>query len=832
MLTLFTAFVIFALLANVLVGGIVFVTNPRRSANRVFAVLSLFIAAWLTCQALGSSATTEAGLGFWIRQACASSAFLPLIFYMLRNAVLHPDWPTRVVLRRPPLWAAAAVVVAGLCQAPGFLRGARLAVSPTALGEPVYGPLFGVFAAYWGAAVMALIWSFVRVPSSLQGVRRLELRFMALGSILGLLPGVVLVLLIPILTGSSQAVRYSPFAVVIWHATIAYGIATRRIMGVAEFLQRGTAYVVLAGGLVPLYFLVFASFRFVLRNVESGDVLAHLLATLIVASCLAPANTRLQRGARRLFAADRDQVAELLQEGSHLTRSITTIDALLVGFGRLVQQTLGVETVRIYIRSGNRFELRHRDDGPSLAAAGFADDDPLVCALRDAGRTLVRDVMRRAGGEHTQVHAERRLARVDAEAAVGLRSKGELDGFILLGRRLDGRVFAAREVDVLDVLGDQLGIAIENALLYTRLQDAKVYNDMLLDNLVTGVVAADAGGRITVCNREARRILGLLAPAAAPGCLAAEVLPEPLAEALQQCLTAAVGVRDSPTLLRPRTPVELPIRYGTAVLTGSADRPLGGLLVLQDVSALRRLEEQVRRSDRLASLGTLAAGMAHEIKNPLVSLKTFVQLLPERYDDPEFRTIFTPLLGTEVSRIDAVVTQLLGFARPVKTKLVLTPVHAAIEASLRLVAQQIKSKNLELVQRCQAAADEVLGDEHLLSQVFVNLLLNGIDATPAGGTLTVVTRLTERPLSAWRAGQEASAWIEVQVRDTGPGITAEDRPRVFDPFFTTKPNGTGLGLSVTYGIVCDHQGCIDVESEPGQGACFRVSLPLLPRSDS
>jgi signal transduction histidine kinase len=291
-------------------------------------------------------------------------------------------------------------------------------------------------------------------------------------------------------------------------------------------------------------------------------------------------------------------------------------------------------------------------------------------------------------------------------------------------------------------------------------------------------------------------------------------------------------VRDAVTLLRPHTADELPIRYGTAVFTGAADRPMGGLLVLQDISALRRLEEQVRRSDRLASLGTLAAGMAHEIKNPLVSLKTFVQLLPERYDDPEFRATFIPLLGAEVSRIDAVVSQLLGFARPVKAQLAPTPVHAAIDASLRLVAQQVKSKGLLLVRRCEAPADEVLGDARLLSQVFVNLLLNAIDATPRGGTLTVATLPAEPPESAWRAGQGAGAWIEVQVCDTGPGIAPDDRPRIFDPFFTTKPNGTGLGLSVVYGIVWDHHGCIDVESEPGQGACFRVSLPLLPRSDS
>ena len=831
MLTLFTTCVLLALAANLLVGGVVLVTNPRRTVNQVFAVLSGVIAGWLGCQAFASLARTEVALAFWIRQACAVSTLLPLVFHMLRNAVVHPEWRLRTVLSRPVVWIAAAFVLVCLSQTSGFVRGARLAVPPAMLGEPLYGPTFLVFAGYWVAAVVALSWSFLRGQAALHDVRVLEVRFLALGSFLGLLPGVLLVLVIPLLTGRSQTVSYSPFAVVIWHGTIAYGIATRRIMGVAEFLRRGTAYVVLTGYLVLLYVVAYVTGRVLLRSVESADLLAHLLSTLVVAFSLAPANARLQREASRLFAPERDGAADLLQQGSRLTSSITTIDALLARFGSLVRGTLRLESLRVYLRSGEDYVLRHHDGGQGLPPA-LARADALAGALREANRPLVRDVLLRAGGEGMQVYAERRLAVLEAAAAVPLRSRGGMDGFLLLGRRADGQVFNAREVDVLGVLGDQLGVAIENALLYTQLQDAKLYDEVLLDNLVTGMVAADPEGRITVCNREAQRILGLDALGSARGRTVTEVLPPPLAEALLQSLSAACGVRDVAALLRPQTPTELPIRYGTAVFTGAADTPMGALLVLEDVSELHRLEEQVRRSDRLASLGTLAAGMAHEIKNPLVCLKTFVQLLPERYDDPEFRTTFTPLLAAEVTRIDAVVTQLLGFARPLKPNLVPTPMHAAIDASLRLVAQQIKSKGLNLVRRCTAPSDAVLGDAHLLSQVFVNLLLNSIDATPAGGTLTLGTRLAERPVSARRAGHQATAWIEVTVTDSGSGIAPEDRPRVFDPFFTTKANGTGLGLSVAYGIICDHQGCIDVESKPGQGACFRVSLPLLLRSDS
>lgn len=830
MISLFQTCVLLALAANLLLGAGVFFTNARRMANRVFLALSVGLAVWLTCMLVGAGATTEAALSFWIRQSCAASVTVPLLASMLRIAIERPDAGAGAILRASAIWLFCALGTAALCQAGPFLVGSQLPAQPGDLGTPVYGPLFAVFAGYWFVSTGALLAIFRRALGRTDGVRRLELQFMALASVAGIVPGVVLVIIVPTLTGSMRAAVFAPVSVVIWHSTIAYGIATRRIMGVAEFLRRAATTLLLSGFLAALYLLVVRTVVVLpFRSPEDGRTVSHVVAALVVTLSLTPASAFLRRRAQRLFAADREAVAELLRGGSHLTSSITTIGALLDGFGQLLHKTLELESLRIYLRADDLYALRYGQGG-SPTVDTFPVLDPLVGALRQARRPLVRDVTWRSGGDPIQAAAERRLVHVGAEAAVPVRSKGELDGFLLLGRRATGRVLDAREADVLGVLGDQLGIAIENALLYTRLQDAKVYNDVLLENLVTGVVAADAEGRLTVCNREAQRILGLTAPAVAPGRPVEAVLPDVLAQALRQTLATASGVRDAAATLRQQAPVALPIRYGTAVLTGSADRPMGVLLVVQDVSRLRQLEEQVRRSDRLASIGTLAAGMAHEIKNPLVSLKTFAQLLPERYDDPEFRATFTPLLGAEVGRIDAVVTQLLGFARPVKPNLLPTSVHAVIETALQLVAQQFKRKGLVLVRQCHAEADGVLGDEHLLGQVFVNLLLNGMDATPPGGTLTVATRIVERPPGAWRAGPEASEWLEVQVRDTGTGIAPEDRAHIFDPFFTTKPNGTGLGLSVAHGIVWDHLGCIEVESEPGQGACFRVSLPLLRRS--
>ena len=602
--------------------------------------------------------------------------------------------------------------------------------------------------------------------------------------------------------------------------------------GVGEFLRRAITYSLLASFLAMLYVL---AFRLIQGLPLDGGGLqrtaAHVVAAIAIALTLAPANTFLRRGADRLFDDGPDELSSLLNKGSKLARSITTIDALFSDFGHLLQDSLGLSHVRIYLRSESRYVL-HTCMGAVEAAEELEGDDSLLSALQTQRYPLLRDVLRRAGGTPVQAQAERILTRLDAEAAVALMSNNGLIGFLLLGRRQKGRIFGRREEETLMLLGDQMGIAIENATLYTHLQEARIYNEVLLDNLVTGVVAADKEGRVTVCNREAQHILRLTGTPSIIGRQAAEILPGPMWTELRDSLVSGWDVRDRDLVLRPKFADEQSLRFATAVFGGDGSGASGVLLVVQDTSAMRKLEEQIRRSDRLASIGTLAAGMAHEIKNPLVCLKTFVQLLPAQYDDPDFRNTFIPLLGAEVERIDATVSQLLNFSRPVKPMLVPLSLHAVLDAAGQLAAQQIKTKGLAFKRNYNAGADRLLGDQRLLGQVFLNLFLNGIDAMERGGTLTVSTQTISRPDQPWRhALQEGDAWIEVRVSDTGSGISLEDRQRIFDPFFTTKANGTGLGLSVAHGIILEHQGLIDVLSAPGKGTCFCVLLPMLEASD-
>ena len=823
-----------AMCADFVIGVLVFQTNTRRMVNRVFFAMSAVLVFWVYCQFRGSSAP---GLGardlldysFWVRQASVASVIIPVLINMLRLTIEQPDARFAAILRASAIWLLCAAATAWLCYCPAFLRGVEMPSAANELGVPHYGPLFVLFVAYWVFSGLTLIRGFWRGITRMEGVRRIELQFMALASVLGIFPGILFILVIPTLTGNMHTAIFAPFSVVAWYGTIAYGIATRRIMGVAEFLRRLVTYLLVAVFLTLLYIAVFNLVWIWADARVTGidpDMLAHVAAGIAIALLLTPTNSFLQRRADRLFASGQEGLAELLHRGHRLTRALVTLDGLLDAFALLLCDTLAIESVRIYIREDGGYALRHWR-GDRLQPEDVSGDAPLMQLLQHVERPLVCDILRR---QWKQTAIERALREVQAEAVVVLRVKGEIEGFLLLGRRHGGQIYGHRETDALGLLGDQLGTAIENALLYTQLQDAKLHNEVLLDHLVTGVVASDTTGRITVCNREALRILQTADGGAVIGRPVEEILPALLAAALRQSLANSRGVRDADTVLRRRTDTELPVRYSTAVFSGHADAVRGALLVLQDISVLRRLEEQVRRNDRLASIGTLAAGMAHEIKNPLVSLKTFAQLLPERYDDPEFRATFGPLLNDEVGRIDQLVGQLLDFARPVKPSMAPVSLHAVLAAAVQLVAQQIKTSRLTLVRSFDAPNEHVRGDERLLRQVFVNLLLNGIEAMQPGGTLTVGTRAIPRPATAWREGQEANDWVEAFVADTGAGIAPADRMRIFDPFFTTKSSGTGLGLSVVHGIVWDHCGCIDVESEPGHGACFRVALPLQPRS--
>jgi nitrogen-specific signal transduction histidine kinase len=415
--------------------------------------------------------------------------------------------------------------------------------------------------------------------------------------------------------------------------------------------------------------------------------------------------------------------------------------------------------------------------------------------------------------------------------AMGIFSREHLAGIMLLGPRTSGRIYGSVEQNALQVLCGQLAVAIDNAQLFTEVQNAKIYNETLLENLTTGVIAAGIDERITVFNNEAGQILELDSSNVLDRSI--DHLPASLSNALRETLRTGEG-QENLELLLGAGEEGVTVRASTSIFQGEDRQVLGALMVLTDITALKRLESQIRRSDRLASLGTLSAGMAHEIKNPLVSIKTFAQLLPERYEDSDFRETFSNLIGHEIDRIDSLVNQLLRFARPAKPQLRPMHVHEVLDKALLLVGHRLYQKDIKLTRSWDANVDTIRADGDQLEQVFLNFFINAMDAMKNGGELSVSTQI--RTDEEWisplqQSNGQAHEILRVTIRDSGEGIRGEDLPHVFDPFFTTKDYGTGLGLSVVHGIIQEHGGQIEVESELKKGTSFHILLPLV-RLDS
>jgi signal transduction histidine kinase len=223
--------------------------------------------------------------------------------------------------------------------------------------------------------------------------------------------------------------------------------------------------------------------------------------------------------------------------------------------------------------------------------------------------------------------------------------------------------------------------------------------------------------------------------------------------------------------------------------------------------------EKMQRLDRLANLGMLSAGMAHEIKNGMVAIKTFVDLLLEKNQDAELGEV----VRHELERINAIVTQMLRMAAPSHAAFKTVRLHEVLDHSLRLLQPQVSGKLITVKKNYRAESETVRGDDAQLQQVFMNLFLNALEAMGPNGTLAISTETAD--------GENGSRTLKIKIQDTGVGIAPENLAKLFEPFFTTKKNGTGLGLVISRRIVAEHRGEIVVESETGKGSAFTISLP-------
>ena len=432
----------------------------------------------------------------------------------------------------------------------------------------------------------------------------------------------------------------------------------------------------------------------------------------------------------------------------------------------------------------------------------------------------------------------RRIARPVRQLAAGAEAiaRGELDQRIeAAGTDEIGQLALTFNHMAAQLRHHQTEIEAAHAELRHRFEEVaelKNYTDSILGSVTSGIVTLDLDGRVATLNPAAEMLTGLFArEVAGRYCLEVFAHSPELGELLMETLEGRSGRANVSLTLRRPNGTSFPIETSTAPLRGREGKDLGVVGVFRDVTVLRELEEQLRRSDRLAALGTLAAGLAHEIKNPLTSLRTFTRFMPRKFDDERFRERFQRVVPHELERINAIVEQLLELARP--ARLSFQPVRLAelIDRVLDLYADQLEGKGINVHHEYARDCPPIEADPEYLYQAFVNLVANALDAMDEGGRLTLRVGWSHGdPLTTLRPGGSGRR-VKVEIEDTGKGIAPSEADRVFNPFFTTKASGTGLGLALTHKIVEDHRGRITFRSRPGGGTTFRVVLPVAPPAD-
>ncbi len=335
---------------------------------------------------------------------------------------------------------------------------------------------------------------------------------------------------------------------------------------------------------------------------------------------------------------------------------------------------------------------------------------------------------------------------------------------------------------------------------------------LLQECLAYGVLVAGARGRLVACTPEAAALLGV--PMARLQNAPVKSLPAPFPKLISEAARSGQPVTNREIRLKTSRRDATSLRVSILPVKSRAQSQV--VVVLNNQTSVPAFEQNLRRLDRLASLGTLSASMAHEIKNGMVAIKTFIDLLMQRGQDTEL----TEVVSRELQRINAIVTQMMRFAAPKKATFATVHVHELLDHSLRLLHHQIAGKLISLQRRYQAQTDAVRGDDVQLQQAFMNLLLNALEAMDAKGALTVSTETVE--------GRRGARLMRIHIQDTGAGIARDNLERLFEPFFTTKKSGTGLGLAISQRIAHEHHGVIQVQSEVNHGSTFSVSIPVLP----
>ncbi|MBI3670109.1 MAG: PAS domain S-box protein [Acidobacteria bacterium] len=696
-------------------------------------------------------------------------------------------------------------------QALGFVPwlGARVVLDQIQLGY------LGV---YFLLAALVFLRSYRRAPS---GVLRQQLKWVTGGTLAGIVP-FLLLYIVPFFLGvvPRSWMKFSALSLALIPLCFGYAIIRYRLMDVDIIFKRGLAYTVATAGVVAVYFSMVAVIGGLFQTAWPSGPLFQVLAIVVVAFLFQPFRDWIQARLDRFFYRDRfDYRRTLIEFGRTLTSEVR-LDPMLGSVMDRISQTLLVDRLALFLEDPTepgRLRLAR--------SMGVRFSEPLDLSFLAPDRpAFARGYLfyesPRAAQEMSET-VRRTLEQLDLNYYIPCRIREHTVAVLGLGKTVDGDFLSSEDVELLFTIAGYVAVAIDNAQLYSSLEQKaaqierlKDFSENIVESLNVGVLAVDLDGRIESWNTQLEQMIGVPRH---------EAVGRKLEEVLPADLVAEVGARAGDEHvssiykfhLRNQAGHALVVNVSIAPLVGKVCERIGRLILLDDITQRVRLEEQLVQTEKLTSLGLLAAGVAHEVNTPLAVISNYIQMLAKQLpgDDPRHKII--EKIVKQTFRASEIVNNLLNFSRTGAAEFTEVDLNAVVEETLTLVSHPFRTARVNVIKSFQEHLPPVLGSNNRLQQVFLNLFMNARDAMPSGGMLEVRTATQ-------------NGYVEVEVTDTGTGIPRENLIRIFDPFFTTKSSGrgTGLGLSVSYGIIKEHAGKIDVRSTPGKGTSFRLEFPV------
>ena len=672
---------------------------------------------------------------------------------------------------------------------------------------------------------------------------RQQLKWLTRGTLLAVLP-FTLFYAIPFLLDMNPPrllTNLAGLSLVFLPLTFSWAIVRYRLMDTDLIFKRGVAYTLATGLLLGGYFGIIALISVLVHNampeaVREFGLVAAILAT---AAIFDPLKRRIQGWVDRAFDRHRYDYRKALVEFGRGLSSETDLRALLHSIVERLPRTLLVARVAVFLApesGGLRLAAAHGLPAEAMAAQdrlalGFLDFDQAT----DHSHIFLENAQQAV---HLPEDEQRTAALLDlnyylpCRVASGQMEEGDASRTIAvigLGRTIGGDFLSSEDVELLESLASYIGIALQNASLYARLAEKvgeferlKEFNENIVESINVGILALDLDERIESWNAQMEAMYAF-SRSEAIGQALRDVFPGEFVDALDT-------FRNEPGVhhlykfpLTTRAGEQRTVNIAIAPLLSRNFVSVGRIVLVDDITERVSLEAQLTQADKLSSIGLLAAGVAHEINTPLAVISSYAQMLSKQLKGDARLSPVLDKITQQSFRAAEIANGLLNFSRTSTTEFRETNLNQVIRDTLSLLEHQFKTAQIIVDLELADKLPPIHGNPGKLQQVFLNLLLNAKDAMPGGGRLRVATL--------------ANGHVEAVVADSGTGIAPEHLKRIYDPFFTTKTmpkpgdrRGTGLGLSVSYGIIQEHSGKIHVESAVGAGTTFHLEFPLLRNS--